>query len=198
VPTSLLTNGYQGFFPWGVKWLGSEVCHSPPPSAEVKNVWSYTSTPPIRLHGVVLRDNFTFTFTITSDVAKLTTLQLKNICLCTGSPALNGNKLKQCIYKMKANIKLCTGSFIAVILPVFFFFFFTLSRSSAFHSEVNRNYHDGLCFFDELTFHVCGTVHRHVWENENPHDVTEHENSSPKVNVKHILTKKKNLLVLSF
>jgi len=26
----------------------------PPPSAEVKNVWSYTSTPKIRLHGVVL------------------------------------------------------------------------------------------------------------------------------------------------
>jgi hypothetical protein len=24
------------------------------PSAEVKNAWSYTSTPPIRLHGVVL------------------------------------------------------------------------------------------------------------------------------------------------
>jgi hypothetical protein len=28
--------------------------HSPPSSAEVKNAWSYTSTPPIRLHGVVL------------------------------------------------------------------------------------------------------------------------------------------------
>jgi hypothetical protein len=24
--------------------------HSPPSSAEVKNAWSYTSTPPIRLH----------------------------------------------------------------------------------------------------------------------------------------------------
>ena len=32
--------------------------HSPPPSAEVKNEWSYTSTPPIRLHGVE-RANFT-------------------------------------------------------------------------------------------------------------------------------------------
>jgi hypothetical protein len=28
--------------------------HSPPSSAEVKNKWSYTSTPPVRLHGVVL------------------------------------------------------------------------------------------------------------------------------------------------
>jgi hypothetical protein len=27
---------------------------SPPSSAEVKNAWSYTATPPIRLHGVVL------------------------------------------------------------------------------------------------------------------------------------------------
>jgi hypothetical protein len=28
--------------------------HTPPSSAEVKNAWSYNSTPPIRLHGVVL------------------------------------------------------------------------------------------------------------------------------------------------
>jgi hypothetical protein len=27
---------------------------SPPSSAEVKNVWNYTSTPPIRFHGVML------------------------------------------------------------------------------------------------------------------------------------------------
>jgi hypothetical protein len=38
----------------GVKRPGSEADHSPPSSAEVKNEWSYTSTPPIRLHGVVL------------------------------------------------------------------------------------------------------------------------------------------------
>jgi hypothetical protein len=37
-----------------VKRQGREADHSPPSSAEVKNVWSYTSTPPIRLHGVVL------------------------------------------------------------------------------------------------------------------------------------------------
>jgi hypothetical protein len=30
-----------------------------------KNAWSYTSTPPIRPHGVLFRDNFTFTFIIT-------------------------------------------------------------------------------------------------------------------------------------
>jgi len=28
--------------------------HSPPSRAEIKNVWSYNFTPPIRLHGVVL------------------------------------------------------------------------------------------------------------------------------------------------
>jgi hypothetical protein len=38
----------------GVKRPGIEADHSPPSSAEVKNEWSYTSTPPIRLHGVVL------------------------------------------------------------------------------------------------------------------------------------------------
>jgi hypothetical protein len=37
-----------------VKRLGREADHSPPNSTEVKNAWSYTSTPPIRLHGVVL------------------------------------------------------------------------------------------------------------------------------------------------
>jgi hypothetical protein len=38
----------------GVKRLWREADHSPPSSAEVKNSWSYTSTPPIRLQGVVL------------------------------------------------------------------------------------------------------------------------------------------------
>jgi hypothetical protein len=38
----------------GVKLLQREAHRSPPSSAEVKNAWSYTSTPPIRLHGVVL------------------------------------------------------------------------------------------------------------------------------------------------
>jgi hypothetical protein len=38
----------------GVKQPGREADHSPPSSAEVKNAWSYTSTPPIRLGGVAL------------------------------------------------------------------------------------------------------------------------------------------------
>jgi hypothetical protein len=38
----------------GSSLLGSEADHSPPSRAKVKNVWSYTSTPPICLRGVVL------------------------------------------------------------------------------------------------------------------------------------------------
>jgi hypothetical protein len=37
----------------GVKQLGRELDHSPLPSTEIKNAWSYTSTPTIRLHGMV-------------------------------------------------------------------------------------------------------------------------------------------------
>jgi hypothetical protein len=46
-------NGTRGSFP-GVKRPVREADHSLPSSAEVKNAWSYTSTLPIRLHGVVL------------------------------------------------------------------------------------------------------------------------------------------------
>jgi hypothetical protein len=53
-PPSLLSNKNRGFNPRGVKRSESETDHSPPSSAKVKNEWSYTSTPPIRLHGVVL------------------------------------------------------------------------------------------------------------------------------------------------
>jgi hypothetical protein len=34
-----------------------EADNSPPSSAEVKNAWSYNSTPPICLHGVVLSES---------------------------------------------------------------------------------------------------------------------------------------------
>jgi hypothetical protein len=53
----------------GVKRPGREVDHSRPSSAEVMKAWSYSSTPPIRLHGVALswkkhRDSFTFTLSL--------------------------------------------------------------------------------------------------------------------------------------
>jgi len=52
--------GIRDYLP-GVKRPGREADHSPPPSAEVKNAWSYTSTP--LWYGAQLkhRDNFTFT-----------------------------------------------------------------------------------------------------------------------------------------
>jgi hypothetical protein len=53
-PTQPPIQWVTGAFPLGVKWPRREADHSRPSSAEVKNAWSYTSTPPIRLHGVVL------------------------------------------------------------------------------------------------------------------------------------------------
>jgi hypothetical protein len=44
----------QGVLSLGVRRPEREADNSPPSSAEVKNAWNYTSTPPIRLHGVVL------------------------------------------------------------------------------------------------------------------------------------------------
>jgi hypothetical protein len=38
----------------GVKRPGRKDNHSPPSSAEVKNAWSYVTTPPIHLHGLIL------------------------------------------------------------------------------------------------------------------------------------------------
>jgi hypothetical protein len=44
-----------GILSLGVKRPGREADHSPPPPiVEVRNAWSYTSTLPIHLHGVVL------------------------------------------------------------------------------------------------------------------------------------------------
>jgi hypothetical protein len=55
---SFLSNGYWGFFP-GSKAAGAWSWPSPRSNAEVKNEWSYTSTPPICLYDIY-RDNFTF------------------------------------------------------------------------------------------------------------------------------------------
>lgn len=48
---SLLFNEYQGSVP-EIQRLRPEADHLPPSSANVKNEWSHTSTPPIRLHGM--------------------------------------------------------------------------------------------------------------------------------------------------
>jgi hypothetical protein len=52
-PTQPPTQGVTGALSPGVKRAGREAEHSLPSSVEVKNAWSYTSIPPIRLHGVV-------------------------------------------------------------------------------------------------------------------------------------------------
>ena len=57
-PPNLLFNGYRDSFR-GLKRLGREVDHSPSSSAEVKNGWCYTSTPPLCLY-VVDRNHFAF------------------------------------------------------------------------------------------------------------------------------------------
>jgi len=54
VPTQHPIQWLTGDLSLGVKRSGREADHSPPFSADVKNAWSYTSTPPIRLNGVVL------------------------------------------------------------------------------------------------------------------------------------------------
>jgi len=51
-PPTLLFNGYQ-VLSLGVKRPGREADYSSSSSAEVKNAWSCTSIPPIRLHAVV-------------------------------------------------------------------------------------------------------------------------------------------------
>jgi hypothetical protein len=53
-PTQPPIQWVPGTLSLGVKQLGREADHSPPSRNEVKNAWSYTSTPPICLHGVVL------------------------------------------------------------------------------------------------------------------------------------------------
>jgi len=52
--TQPLIQWVPGALSLGVKRPVSEADRSPPSSSEVKNAWSYTSTPPIRLHSLVL------------------------------------------------------------------------------------------------------------------------------------------------
>jgi hypothetical protein len=72
-PTVSSPMGSRGSFP-EVKKLVHEADHSPPSRTDVKTAWSYTSTPPVCFHGVLInsaqdvfiaqhlvknRDNFT-------------------------------------------------------------------------------------------------------------------------------------------
>jgi len=53
-PMKLPVQWVSGALSLGVKWPGREADHSPPSSAKVKDVWSYTSTPQICIHGIML------------------------------------------------------------------------------------------------------------------------------------------------
>jgi hypothetical protein len=53
-PTQPPIQRYQVLGGGGVQLPGHEADHIPPSSAGVKNMWSYISTPPIRLPGLVL------------------------------------------------------------------------------------------------------------------------------------------------
>jgi hypothetical protein len=77
--------------------------------------------------------------------------------------------------KKKTDIKLCASSFSVVTLPVFSMLGQSFLPSC---TEEDSTYLDRLCFCNEATFNVCGTVNRHnscIWESENTNDVTEHE-----------------------
>jgi hypothetical protein len=53
-PTRPSIQWVPGTLSFEIKRPGRKADHSPSPSAEVKNAWSYISTPPILLRGVVL------------------------------------------------------------------------------------------------------------------------------------------------
>jgi hypothetical protein len=64
-PTHPPIQWVPGALSLGVKWPGREAGHSPPSSAEVKNAWSYTSTPQYAFMTWCLvkhMANFTYTF----------------------------------------------------------------------------------------------------------------------------------------
>jgi hypothetical protein len=63
-PTQPRIQWVPGALSLGVKRPGREADHSPPSSAEVKNAWNYTSTPPVRLHDVVVKHRDSFTLTL--------------------------------------------------------------------------------------------------------------------------------------
>jgi hypothetical protein len=65
----------------GVKRPGREADHSPPSSAEVKNAWSYTSIPPLRLHGVVLSQAQGQLYLFAQSMVRLKSLLPAHLCL---------------------------------------------------------------------------------------------------------------------
>jgi hypothetical protein len=69
-----------------VKRPGREAHYSPHPCTEVKNVWSYTSTPPMRFHDVVLKQEIQER---TNKSAQLTTNQRAETALRRATTGIN-------------------------------------------------------------------------------------------------------------
>jgi hypothetical protein len=63
-PLRLLSNGYKGLLPLGVKWLRYEADHSLPFRANIKNNGAMPPLP-IHLHGVVLNEVLYLYLTLT-------------------------------------------------------------------------------------------------------------------------------------
>jgi hypothetical protein len=67
-PTQPPIHWVPGALSLRIKWLECEADLSPPSSAKIKNAWSYISTPPVCLHGMVLNESIWFKlFTVFSN-----------------------------------------------------------------------------------------------------------------------------------
>jgi hypothetical protein len=80
-PTQPPIQWVPGALSLGVKRPGREADHSPPSSAEVKNAWSYTSTPPYAFMAWCLvkhRDNFTFTRLLWNPLSPIPCVTFRN------------------------------------------------------------------------------------------------------------------------
>jgi hypothetical protein len=82
----------SGALSLGVKRPGCEADHSHPSSAEVRNAWSYTSNPPIRLHARCLirhRGSFIISITLVKRKGRDTfflNLEADNAVFSAGAP----------------------------------------------------------------------------------------------------------------
>jgi hypothetical protein len=100
-PPSLLSNGYQGALSLGVKRPGREADHSPPSSAEAKNAWTYTSTPPVRLWPVRARRLTVSMHTKVSNGQDPTKLQ------CNGLATVTNLESRHFFFFVKAKLRFC-------------------------------------------------------------------------------------------
>jgi hypothetical protein len=81
-PTQPPIQWVRGALSLGIKRPGCEADHSPPSSAEIKNAWSYTSTPQYVFMAWCLvkhKDNFTFLIASCTEHAQEMLLEWRNL-----------------------------------------------------------------------------------------------------------------------